>query len=99
MPLGRSVLMLPEFTSLSCAPQAGRIWLHGSQLDLVDAARFTDPAAAQALEPAVLEPCSDGLCLSLPAPARQQKLQASLGWVSRRIFQVDTSALGDCKSP
>jgi hypothetical protein len=99
VPLGRSVLMLPEFTALSCAPQAGRIWLHGTQLDLVDAARFTDPAAGQALEPAALEPCSDGLCLSLPAPARQQKLQASLGWVSRRIFQVDTAALGDCKVP
>ena len=99
MPLGRSVLMLPEFTVVGCAAQAGRVWLHGTQLDLVDAARFMDPAAPQTLEPALLEPCPDGLCLSLPAPARQHKLHVSLGWVSQRVFQVDTGTLGDCKAP
>lgn len=97
--LGRSVLMLPEFTSLSCAPQAGRIWLHGTQLDLINAARFMDPAEPTALEPAALEPCTEGLCLSLPAPARQHKLHLSLGWVSRRVFELDTASLGDCKTP
>ena len=99
IPLGRSVLMLPEFTSLSCSPQAGRIWLHGAQLDLIDAARFMDPADPVVLDPAVLEPCPEGLCLSLPAPARQHKLHLSLGWLNRRIFQVDTGSLGDCKAP
>ena len=99
-PLGRSVLMLPEFSALSCAPQPGRIWLHGAQLDLIDAARFVDPAQQpQPLEPALLEPCPEGLCLSLPAPAHQQKLHLSLGWVSRRVFQVETATLGDCKAP
>ena len=98
-PLGRSVLMLPEFSALSCAPQPGRVWLHGTQLDLINAARFMDPTQAQpqSLEHAQLEPCPEGLCLSLPTPARQHKLQLSLGWVSGRVFQVETAGLGECK--
>lgn len=96
--LNHAVLMLPEITSLSCAPQAGRIWLHGTQLDLIDAAGFAEAASARPLAPAVLEPCPDGLCLALPAPTRQQRLQLSLRWV-RRIFQVDLDKSPDCPSP
>lgn len=98
-PLNRSVLMLADITSLSCAPEPGQVWLHGNQLDLVDAARFMEPITAGSLEPAVLAPCPDGLCLSLPAPQRHQKLHVSLGWVSQRVFTVDVGALGECKVP
>jgi hypothetical protein len=100
MPLGRAVLMLPEITSISCAPQSGRVWLHGTQLDLVNGAQFLDSAAKPAvLDAAQLEPCPDGLCLSLPTPERQHKLFLSLGWVSQRVFSVDGGVVGDCKSP
>ena len=100
MPLGRAVLMLPEISSISCAPQTGRVWLHGTQLDLVDGARFMDPAAKPAaLDAAQLEPCPDGLCLSLPSPERQHKLFVSLGWVSQRVFPVDVGAVNACKAP
>jgi hypothetical protein len=100
MPLGRAVLMLPEVSSISCAPQTGRVWLHGTQLDLVDGARFMDPAAkSAALDAAQLEPCPDGLCLSLPSPERQHKLFVSLGWVSQRVFPVDVGAVNACKAP
>ena len=96
--LNHAVLMLPEITSLSCAPQVGRIWLHGTQLDLIDAARFADAASTVSMAPAVLEPCPDGLCLALPAPARQHRLHLSLRWVNR-VFQVDLDNAADCPSP
>jgi len=99
MALGRSVLMLPDITALSCAPQAGRLWLHGSQLDLIDRAQFTDGATSGGLDPVILEPCPDGLCLSLLSPARHQTLHVSLGWVNQRIFPVDVGAAGECKAP
>jgi hypothetical protein len=99
IPAKRSVLMLPDITSASCAPQGARVWLHGAQLDLIDGARFMEPGAGTALAPVVLEPCPDGLCLSLPQPTPRQRLHVSLGWLGQRVFVVETGPLGDCKAP
>ena len=99
-PTQRQVLMLPELTSLSCSPRSGTLWVHGSQLDLIDAAQTTrqptTPAAT--LTPAVLQPCNDGLCLAVPAETGASKLAISLHWVNQRMFAVDMGPMPNCKA-
>lgn len=98
-PLNRSVLMLPELTQTSCTPQPARLWVHGSQLDLIDTARLIAPdtPANAPLDDAVLEPCSDGLCLALPATPDARQLAVKLRWVNQRIFNVNLGRVPSCK--
>lgn len=100
-PLNRSVLMLPELTQTRCAPQTGRLWVHGSQLDLIDAARLSTADAPTnthtiALDDAVLEPCNDGLCLALPATPDARQLNITLRWVNQRMFTVNLGRVPTC---
>ena len=100
-PLNRAVLMLPDLRKVSCAPEAGKLWVHGTQLDLLDGAAWlandADPSRPVGeLAPSVLEPCPDGLCLLLPVPREQRKLSVALHWVNQRVFSVDLGELPNC---
>lgn len=99
--LGRSVLMLPELTALSCAPKPERVWVHGTSLDLMDSVRLIsgNEKAMPTLEEAVLEPCTDGLCLSVPTSPGARKLAVGLHWVNQRVFTVDAGRILDCSPP
>jgi hypothetical protein len=103
-PLGRAVLLLPDFRELTCSSPAGRLWLHGTQLDLVDRAVWATVSADPWHTPIDnqllnLSPCADGLCLELTMPAKPAKLSVTLRWVPRRIFGVDVGELPICSSP
>ena len=102
--LGRAVLLLPDFRKLTCASPAGRLWLHGTQLDLIDSAVWASVSAEPGLSTAGnpflnLVPCADGLCLELSMPAKPSKLSVSLRWVPQRIFGVDLGELPICSAP
>ena len=96
-----AVLMLPELGSLDCAPTAGHWWLHGSQLDLIDEARWTSaatPAAGTAEAPA-LQPCPDGLCMLLPQTTAPERLSVRLHWLGQQTFSVDLGKGPSCDRP
>jgi hypothetical protein len=94
----RAVLVLPELRSLSCSNRANAFWLHGNQLDLIDSIQFEggsaggDAAAASKSQSAVLEACSDGLCLLVQGPALSDHLRVVLHWVDERAFHVKMQA-------
>ena len=84
--LQRSVLMLPQLGAYTCAATHEQGWLHGQQLDLIDAVGWTPDALA----PAQLQSCPDGLCLLLPqAPAASDRLFLRLHWLTEPVFAVE----------
>ena len=99
--VNRSVLVLPELQSLTCANRSNTYWLHGNQLDLIDSVQFDssdnfekpeEPALVAPLSSPVLEACSDGLCLRVAGPAKSDHLRVALHWVDERIFHVKMQA-------
>lgn len=94
-PLGRAVLMLPDVRQVSCAPEAGKLWVHGSQLDLIDRTAW-ETASPPDAEPAILTPCPEGLCIQLSAASESTKLAISLRWVSHRAFSVELGKRPSC---
>ncbi len=97
VPLNRAVLMLPDLRQVSCAPQPGKLWVHGTQLDLIDGASWGQDAAP--LDAPALEPCPQGLCLLLPEPSDKRKLSIALHWVTQRSFAVDLGEWPSCPRP
>jgi hypothetical protein len=93
--LQRSVLMLPEFGELVCAPSAGHWWLPGHSLHLIDAVGW----AGSPLATATLQPCPDGLCLLLPQNSAPTALALSLHWVRETVFSVYAEAGPRCPAP
>lgn len=90
--LQRSVLLLPEFSALSCAASPQQWWLRGRQLDLVQALGWS----AEGLAPAQPQTCPDGLCLLLPPSTGSQRLWVQLQWLPEPLFQVDLGAAPGC---
>lgn len=101
LPLNRSVLMVPDVKSISCAAVSGAHWVHGTHLDKLDAAEFaaeTSPVAQDGdpLAPAELEGCDDGLCLRVTSVPEATHLRLKLHWVDQRIFKVKLPNVPAC---
>lgn len=100
-PLNRAVLMLPDLHKVSCATSAGKMWVHGTQLELLDGAAWHVQGANSfrpvgELPASVLEPCPDGLCLVMPVVTGPHKLSVALHWVNQRTFSLDLGELPNC---
>ena len=90
--LQRAVLMLPELGSLTCAATPEHWWLHGSQLNLIEAVGW----AGADLAPAQLQSCPDGLCLLLPRTQATLRLSVKLHWLREPLFSVDAGPAPTC---
>ncbi len=78
-------------------------WVHGTQLDKIDAAEFIPQNAETAdqgelLAEAVLEGCEEGLCLRVPTVAGATQLRLKLHWVDQRVFRVKMAEVPSCAS-
>jgi hypothetical protein len=100
-PLQYAVLMLPQLGALDCAATPGHWWLHGSQLDLIDDARWasTPMAGTQTGNGPQLQACPDGLCLLLPQTPTPERLTVQLHWLAQETFSVDVGNGPACNGP
>ncbi|MET3105908.1 hypothetical protein AAKU58_000723 [Oxalobacteraceae bacterium GrIS 1.18] len=91
--LNRSVIYLPQLTSLSCSGNATLV--HGSQLELIDWA-----GAPDAQEPAktVVSQCDKDQCLEISEIFNANKLKVKLHWIDQRLFDVNFPQSPDCSA-
>jgi hypothetical protein len=100
-PVNRSVLLLPDLQSLSCAEDGEGFWLHGRHLELIDQAGFERSQSAEQTPaesgPPTLATCSDGLCMRIAGPANSNYLNVELHWVVQQQFRVKMPSIPICQ--
>ena len=97
-PLYRSIIYLPQLTTLSCDAgfgTGGATYVHGSQLELIDHASASD-ALAGADTTSTLTQCDQDQCLALKGMVSTGKLKVKLHWIDTRVFDVSFPAAPSC---
>jgi hypothetical protein len=92
-PLNRSIIYLPQLTSLSCTANATLV--HGTQLELIDWISASGPPTDD-LPKSVMAQCDNDQCLALNEIATTTKLKVKLHWIDNRVFDVNFPAPSDC---
>jgi hypothetical protein len=96
-PLNRSVVMLPAFGAVACAPDGHGLLVHGDQLDDIDWTS-PDPAASKAPKGADdhIVPCDKGECLAIDQAGEGGHLRVKVHWIDDRLFDVSLGAVPAC---
>jgi hypothetical protein len=95
-PLKRSVLLVPELTSITCSDTPKTYWIHGQHLDKIDAIA-DQTTSTEPLNPAQLDACDNGgLCLRVASADAQPLWRIALRWVDQRVFQVKLGDVPAC---